>query len=133
MIVTTPSASELYVVDSSGWVEYLRGGPKESAFAPYFGDAERILLPTIIVYEVHKKILREQGKSNADVFISQAFSFGTRIIDLDLDLSLAASAMSLDKSLPMADAVIYASAQRHGAQLVTSDSHFRGLPGVTVL
>ena len=131
--MTTPTASKFFVIDSSGWVEYLGAGPKEADFAPYFADAARIFLPTIVVYEVHKKILREQGQNSAEVFISHAFSFADRIVDLDLDLALNASAISLDKSLPMADAIIYATAQRHRAEVVTSDAHFKGLPGVTVL
>ena len=131
--MTTPSASKFFIVDSSGWVEYLGGGSKETAFASYFSDANRVLLPTIVVYEVHKKILREKGKTPADLFLSHAFSFGARIVDLDLELSIAASVISLEKGLPMADAIIYASAQRHRAQLITSDAHFHGLTDVTVL
>lgn len=131
--MTTQSVSSPLVVDSSGWVEYIGAGPKEPAFAPYFRDTNRILLPSIIVYEVHKKVLRERGKAPADLFISHAFSLGNRIIDLDLELSLLASRTSLETGLPMADAIIYATAQRHKAQLITSDAHFASLPGVTVV
>lgn len=131
--MTTPSASKFFIVDSSGWVEYIGGGSKEATFAPYFSDANRLLLPTIVVYEVHKKILREKGKTPADLFLSHAFSFGARIVDLDLDLSIAASVISLEQGLAMADAIIYACAQRYRAQLITSDAHFHGLSGVTVL
>jgi toxin FitB len=131
--VTILNASDRFIVDSSGWVEYLGGGPKEAAFAPYFNDVNRILLPTIVIFEVHKKVLREHGRNKADVFVSQAFSFGTRIINLDLDISITASAVSLEESLPMADAIIYACACRHRADLITSDSHFKGRPGVTFI
>jgi predicted nucleic acid-binding protein len=55
--VTTLSGSERYVVDSSGWVEYLGNGPKADAFAKYLEAPETLLLPTIIVYEVYKKML----------------------------------------------------------------------------
>lgn len=131
--MTIPTASDRFVIDSSGWVEFLGGGPKEPAFAPYFDDPERILLPAIVIYEVHRKILREQGKTIADLFISQAFSFGSRVIDLDLDIAVQASAASLHNRLHMADAVIYATAQRHRAELITADAHFQGLAGVLVL
>jgi uncharacterized protein with PIN domain len=50
--VTTPSGSERYVVDSSGWVAFLGNGPKADAFAKYPENQETLLLPTIVVYEV---------------------------------------------------------------------------------
>src|SRR5437764_4988002 len=60
--VTTPSASDWVVVDSTGWVEFLGNGPKCDAFAKYLENPHNVLLPTIVVYEVYKKILREQGQ-----------------------------------------------------------------------
>jgi toxin FitB len=128
--VTTPSDSKLVIVDASGWVEYISDGPKSESFARYLDFPEFILLPSIIVYEVYKKFSREQGKTLADNFISQAFAFGPRVIPLDLELSILAARTSLETRLPMADAIIYATAQRYNAQLITSDAHFNNLPGV---
>src|SRR5712664_4403594 len=70
--VTTQNASKRYIVDSSGWVEYLGDGPKAEAFARFFQREEALFLPTIIVYEVFKKLLRERGASLAEEFFSQA-------------------------------------------------------------
>lgn len=127
----TPSDSELFVVDSSGWVEYFGDGPKASAFAPYFEDEQKMVIPTIIIFEVYKKLARERPVQIADQFYSMAQKL--RAIDLDAQLAWAASRASLDHHLPMADAIIYASSRAFAAELVTSDTHFRGLPGVTVL
>jgi toxin FitB len=131
--VTTPSGSDRYVVDSSGWVEYLGSGPKADAFAEYLEHPETLLLPTIVVYEVYKKMLREQSQALAERFLSTAFGFQEREITLDISLAASAAKMSLHANLPMTDAIIYATAQEHQAQLITSDAHFAGLPGVTVL
>jgi predicted nucleic acid-binding protein len=131
--VTTPSASDRIIVDSSGWVEYLGAGPKADGFAVYLESQAVLLLPSIVVYEVHKKIYRERGKGLADEFVSQAFGFGERLIPLTLELSLLASKASLEEHLPMADAIIYATARKHQAQLITSDTHFAQLPGVTII
>jgi toxin FitB len=132
-IVTTPSDSKLAIVDSSGWVEYMGSGPKADSFARYLNFPEYLLLPSVIVFEVYKKVSREQGRNLADNFLSQAFAFGDRLIALDLELSVLAARTSLDTHLPMADAIIYATAQYYNAQLVTSDSHFADLPGVVIL
>jgi predicted nucleic acid-binding protein len=131
--VTTLSDSEKYVVDSSGWVEYLGNGSKADAFAKYLEVPETLLLPTIIVYEVYKKMLREQRLVLAEWFLSTAFGFQEREIALDVSLAALAARKSLASSLPMADAIIYATAQAHQAVLITSDAHFTDLPGVIVL
>jgi predicted nucleic acid-binding protein len=121
------------VVDSSGWVEYLASGPKADRFAPYLETQAILLLPSIVVYEVHKKICREKGHRLAADFLSEAFSFRERLISLTLELAILASQMSTETGLPMADAVIYATAQHHKAQLITSDAHFANLPRVTLV
>ena len=131
--MTTPNDSKLAIVDSSGWVEYMGSGPKANSFARYLNFPEYLLLPSVIVFEVYKKVSREHGKNLADNFLSQAFAFGNRLIALDLELSILAARTSLDNHLPMADAIIYATAQHHNAQLVTSDAHFANLPGVVFL
>ena len=131
--MTTPSGSDRYVVDSSGWVEYLGNGPKADEFAMYLENSDSLFLPTIVVYEVYKKLYREQSMILAERFLSTAFNFQEREIILDVSLAASAAKTSLRSNLPMADAIIYATAQAHGAQLITSDAHFTGLPGVTVL
>jgi predicted nucleic acid-binding protein len=131
--VIIPSASDRIVVDSSGWIEYLGAGPKVEDFAAYFESQAILLLPSIVVYEVHKKVYSEQGKGKADDFVSHAFGFGNRLIPLTLELSIFASRTSVEMRLSMADAIIYTTAQKNSAQLITSDVHFANLPGVTIL
>ena len=123
--------SELSLVDSSGWVEFLGDGPRAEKFAPYFAHEERLLVPTIVLYEVYKKLLSAQSSSAADRFLSAALR--ARVVPLDERLALLAARISLDRHLAMPDAMIYATALAAGAQLVTSDAHFQGFPGVTVI
>ena len=131
--MTTPSASDRVVVDSTGWVEFLGNGPKADAFAKYLEHPQSVLLPTIVVYEVYKKILREQGQNLAERFLSHALSFHEREVPLDVPLAALAAKTSLETNLPMADAIIYATARSRQAELITTDSQFSGLPGVTLL
>ena len=133
MTATTPNDSRFFVVDSSGWLEYLAGGTKADQFGAYLESPENVLLPSIIVYEVYKKLFREAGKELAEIFLSQAYGFHERLIDLDLELCLLAARTSLEAQLAMADAIIYATAHRHRAKLVTSDAHFSNLPGVILI
>jgi predicted nucleic acid-binding protein len=131
--VITPTGSERFVVDSSGWVEYLGDGPKALAFATYLEKPESVLLPVIVVYEVYKKLLRERKSDVAASFLSQAFGFDERVIQIDIPLAALAAQSSTDTKLAMADAMIYATAKLHRAQLITSDLHFSGLEYVTLI
>jgi toxin FitB len=117
--VTAPNGSDRYVVDSSGWVEYLGGGPQADSFAKYLENPETLFLPTIVVYEVYKKMLREATHEQAERFFSTAFGFQEREIVLDVSLAAMAAKTSLAMNLLMADAIIYATAQFHHAELIT--------------
>lgn len=129
--MTTPSDSEAIVIDSSGWLEYITADSKAELFAPYFeGDAET-LVPVIVLYEVRKILLLRQPRELADIFVSEALR--RTIIPIDEDVALAAAAFSIQHQLPMGDAFLYAAAQSRKAQFITSDTHFKGLSGVTLL
>ncbi len=126
-----PKGSELFLVDSSGWVEFLGDGPRANKFAPYFEHEERLLVPVIVLYEVYKKLLSAQGSPAADRFLSAALR--ARVVPIDERLALLAARLSLDRHLAMADAMIYATALAAVDRLVTSDAHFRDLPNVTLI
>ena len=123
--------SDLVLVDSSGWVEFLGDGPLAEKFAPYFEREESLVVSVIVLYEVYKKLLSAQGPTSADRFLSAALR--ARVIPLDEHIALLAARISLDRRLAMADAMIYGTATATGARLVTADAHFQGLPGVTVI
>ncbi len=90
-----------------------------------------MLLPTIVIYEVYKKLFATRGSTTADRFLSPAFC--ARVVGLDPDLATATARVNVEHRLPMADAIIYATAQMHQAQVITSDPHFSGLPSVTLI
>ncbi len=112
------------VVDSSGWLEYFIDSDRAALFAPAIEDTEHLIIPVITVYEVCKKVLRERGE-NAALQIASIMQTG-KVIALDSALALEA----MRYSLPLADSLIYATAQRYGAVLWTQDEHFNGLPDV---
>ncbi len=130
-IVTAMTASSPVVVDSSGWIEYWGNGPKAPLYDPYFAREDCVFLPTIIIYEVFKKLSITRGPALADRFLSYAFR--TKLIPLDETLAITAAEMSMKHRLSMADAIIYTTSLASSAELVTSDQAFSGLPGVTLL
>jgi predicted nucleic acid-binding protein len=116
------------VVDSSGWLEFLTDGPLADEFAKWLRQPGAVITPSIIVYEVykHSKRLRGEGAALDAVAAMQK----TRVIPLDQELALLSADVSLEHKLAMADAIVLATARMHGAEVVTSDSDFRGVPGV---
>ena len=93
---TTLSGSKRIVVDSSGWLEYLTDDVNADRFAPYVGGNFHVIVPTIVVYEVYKKLLMESGKSAADAFASDAMR--RTVVPLDDVLAISAARISLDSS-----------------------------------
>lgn len=116
------------VVDSSGWIELFTDGPLASRFAAHLADESAVLTPTIVLYEVYKLIRRERGEE--DALTAAAAIQRTRMVPLDESLALTAADLAIAHGLAMADAIVYATARTHGAEVVTSDGDFRALPGV---
>lgn len=112
------------VVDSSAWLEYLADTDRADFFAEAIEDTANLIVPTICVYEVFKKVLRERGEDDATQ-VYGLMSLG-RIVDLDSSLALEAAS----HRLPLADSIIYSTAIRFGATLWTQDAHFEHVAGV---
>jgi toxin FitB len=129
--VTGTIASEAVLLDSSGWLEYITADVNAARFADYIEGSVPLIVPTIVLYEVHKKLLIADGETGANRFVSHALR--QIVVQLDEDLALSASQISVDLRLHLADAIIYATGQAWNAPIVTSDDHFRGLPGVILI
>lgn len=116
------------IVDSSGWLEYFSGGPNAEHFLPPLQDPSSLIVPTIIVYEVFKVVLRETGENEALQSIA-AMQKGS-IVDLTANLAIKAAKLSLKHALPMADSVILATANVYKCVIWTQDSDFENLERV---
>ncbi len=116
------------VVDSSAWMEYFIDGPNAAFFGGAIEDVSALLVPTICIYEVFKKVLNDLGESEAFGVVSQ-MKLG-RVVDIDEDVALSAARISIANKLPMADSLILAVAQSAKATLWTQDEHFKGISGV---
>jgi len=116
------------VVDSSGWLEYFAYGPNAGFFSEAIEAVGELVVPTISVYEVFKRVLVQRGEGAA-LRAAAAMQQG-RIVDLTFPGSLAAARLSLDLGLPMADSMILATARAWDATLWTQDSDFAEIPGV---
>ncbi len=116
------------VVDSSGWVEYFVKGTNARFFIPSVQDFENLLVPSICIYEVFKRLTLDLGEENA-LQAAGIMSYG-RVIELNRKIAIDAAQISLELKLAMADSIILAMTYEHNATLWTQDAHFKGLEDV---
>jgi predicted nucleic acid-binding protein len=118
------------VLDSSGWLEFFVDGPHAEEFASRLRQPANIITPTVAMYEVYKWIKRERSEEEAVAAIATMKK--THVVDLTEELALTAADLSLAHHLAMADSMMLAAARAYKAELVTTDSGFDGVPGVTI-
>ena len=53
------------VVDSSGWLEYLADGPNADFFGKAIITTAELVVPTLSLYEVFKRVLQQRDEDNA--------------------------------------------------------------------
>ena len=116
------------VVDSSAWLEYFADGSNAGFFAPAIEATEKLIVPSIVLLEVFKRLL--QQRSEGEALQAAATLQQGKVVDLDSAVALLAAKIGVTIKLPLADSVILATARRFDATIWTQDEDFDGLPGV---
>ena len=116
------------LVDSCGQLEYFADGPNAAFFAPAIENIDELIVPTLSVLEVFKKVLQQRGEGAA--LQSVALMQQGHVIDLDISIAVAAAKIGLEMKLPLADAVILATAKIRNAVVWTQDADFKNIDGV---
>ena len=96
------------LVDSCGWLEYFADGPSAPFFAPPIEQTEILLVPTICLYEVFKRVLQQRDETLA--IDAVALMRQATVVELTEPIALHAARLSHDRKLPMADSIILATA-----------------------
>ncbi len=116
------------IIDSSGWLEYFADGTNAEFFAPQIENIEELLVPSISIYEVFKRVLQQRSENEA-LQAAVAMQQG-KVVDLDATIAMSAAKLSATLKLPMADSIILATGRAHDAIIWTQDADFDGLDGV---
>ncbi|MFQ5401556.1 MAG: type II toxin-antitoxin system VapC family toxin [Anaerolineae bacterium] len=116
------------IVDSSGWLAYFAGDENAALFAPIIQATNTLIVPTICLYEVFKRMLSQRGEEAA-LQVVGVMSLGA-VTDLTREIAINAAQISSDRKLAMADSIILATAQANKAVLWTQDADFEGIEGV---
>lgn len=126
--------SNKFLIDSFGWIEYFGNGKLSNKYAKHIENCSPgfYFTPSIVIYEVFKKIRSEYEEDDAISAIMHIQNY-TTIIDIDTTLAIKGAETSIQERLPMADALIKATANKLGAQIITSDPHFKELDNVVFI
>jgi len=116
------------IIDSSFWLEYFAGTEAGDIISDIIEKTDELIIPTITIYEVFKKLLLERNED--DALLAVGHMKQGKIIDLTEELSLSASRISVKYKLPMADSIIYATNLKYNCILWTQDQHFIDLISV---
>jgi predicted nucleic acid-binding protein len=116
------------IVDSSGWLAYFADEPNAKHFLTPLSDTASLIVPAVTIYEVFKVVFRESGENEALQAIA-AMQKGT-VVALTDSLAIAASKLSIQHALPMADSIILATAQEFNAIIWTQDSDLQNINNV---
>jgi uncharacterized protein len=119
------------LVDTSAFIEWLTGSGTGEEVASHLPQRDDWLVPTIVQLELAKWMTREAGEGKADQVL--AFTQMCVVADLDTETAISAAEFCRTHKLATADAIIYATARARGADILTCDSHFEGLEGVTLI
>lgn len=116
------------IVDSCGWLEHFLAGPNADFFAPVLQDADHLMVSALSVFEVCRRVVTLYGADQAEV-VHRAMA-SLPVVQLDAAGMHLAALNSVKHKLHMADAIIWQTAQAHGALLYTQDAALSSLPGV---
>lgn len=116
------------VVDSSAWLEYFADGPNAGHFAAAIEDTSALVVPSITVLEVFKRVSQQRDETTALQYV--AVMQQGRVVALDATLAMRAASLSLRHQLPITDSIIFATAKLVQGMVWTQDSDFKGLDGV---
>ena len=115
------------VVDSSGWLEYFADGPNADFFSAAIENVAELVVPSISVYEVFRRVLQQRDEGDALQAVAVMQQGAT--VALDTTMALSAAKLSVELRLPMADSIILATARARNATLWTQDVDFKNVEG----
>jgi predicted nucleic acid-binding protein len=102
-------------------------GANADFFAGAIQDTGRLIVPTLSVFEVFKRVLQQRGEEAA-LQAAAAMQQG-EVAELTLRVALEAAKLGHELKLALADSVMLATSRLNRAVLWTQDADFKGLEG----
>jgi len=119
------------IVDSCGWLEYFADASNAGKFATAIEDTKNLIVPSICIYEVFKRVYQQRGEDAALQAISVMYH--GEIAAIDDVLALSSAKISIEYKLPVADSIIFAVSRQRKAKLWTQDDDFKHIEEVNYI
>ncbi len=116
------------LVDSCGWLGYFADTPNADFYAPAIEDVQNLVVPTICILEVFRKVVQQRNEDAALRAI--ALMHQGLIADLTSSIALDAAKIGMQFKLPLVDSVILATGRMYAAVIWTQDEDFKSIKGV---
>ena len=116
------------LVDTCAWAELIRGTATGRTLKPLMPPAGQLLVSTMVIYELAQWLASNIDSEHADRVMVTLLT--AKVVEPTATVALQAAQLSAEYKLHALDALIYATALEHDAQLVTVDAHFKDLPHV---
>lgn len=117
------------LIDSWAWIEYFRGSEAGKKAREYIEGGEELLVSTVNLAEIYRWFLKYYDEASAE----KARGIIKRrcvIIDVDEEIAVKAAKIRHEMGWGLGDSIIYATARRENAKVLTGDEDFKGVEGV---
>jgi predicted nucleic acid-binding protein len=123
----------IVLIDSWAWVEFFAGSKIGEKVKGYVMDEnQEIIISSINLAEIYRIALDRFDQLAAETrrrsMLSRCF-----LIPVDEEIAVQGAKFRHDRDWGLGDALIYATAVREGAKVLTGDPHFKGLKDVIFL
>jgi len=125
------------LVDSWAWIEYFKGSEAGEKVKELLENSqEKVVVSVIIIAEVYNSFLRDYSLPNNKRYAEasrKAMKQRSYVYDVDEEIAVDSAKVKHEKKWGLGDSIIYATAKREGAKVLTGDPHFKGLKDVMFL
>ncbi len=116
-----------YLIDSSAWIDYLRGGKLGEKVSKVLSEDNEVFTISLIIAEVVSKVSREKKNSN---LAYEAIISNSKLFELTPKVSKEAGLIHAEmkrkfRNFGLTDALILVSARNLKSKILTSDYHLK--------
>ena len=122
-----------YVLDTSAIMRLLLDEPGSEAVEHVLGGDEKVVLPFMVIMELHYVLLRRLSPSRVEHLIETLRASPAEVVESDPEWARRAAEVKSRGGLSVADAWIASLALLHGGELVHKDPEFDAVAGLRSL
>lgn len=125
------------LVDSWGWIEYFKGSASGERVKELIENPrEKVIVSAINIAEVYNSFLRDFPYPDNERLAEasrEAMRQRSYVFEVDENIAVESARLKHKMKWGIGDSIVYATARREGAMLMTGDPHFKGVEDVVYL